>query len=248
MGGALPWWAEYAVEKTHEEPIEELVKRVGSKLGITAAFRRGLRPTGLQYIVLQGERQAFNRALLSHLTIRSITKADAGLYWRMALGCGPTFRERLGYGGRALLIKLGLGSSYDELIAHGWIQAGTHIPSELHVLQWYSQLKQVPKWSLAGIGLEVGASVVADVAVQWWFDKDDPYLTPVQKNWRLAVAGAGGFVSGVAGILALPAGPWASFGVAAGVELVWQNWVTPIIYEGGGLLGERRLRPLDGGG
>lgn len=75
-----PWIVEYAIDKARQEVINETIVKVGHKLGIAHAFSWVLRPTGLQYVKIQGQRRAFKGAFSSLTTIAE-TKASAGLMY-----------------------------------------------------------------------------------------------------------------------------------------------------------------------
>jgi hypothetical protein len=242
-----PWLVEYAMEEGSKQAIERSITTVGGKLGISEAFEWARHPNGLQYVMLQGERRAF-KGIFSKLTVIQETEASAGVYWDMALSCGPTPGQRLRYAGQALLVKLGLGSGYDEVIAEGVIPVRSSLPPELRALKLTPLLERVRVWRWLGIGLEVGASVAADMVIQGVSDAPDPYLSQQQKDWRLVIAGVGGALSGAAGIGGtLVGGPWVGVGAAAGIELIWNTAATPFLYQQFSLVTERKLQPLRGG-
>lgn len=240
----------YLKDKIINESLEKLVGTIGAKMGIAEGFRlKVLRSSGFQYVRFRGQRNAFGRALLDSLTFEVVEKARAGDYWRMALRA-KWGQGKARYAGQALLIKLGFGEGYDQVVGYGKIPCALdpYIPAGLHVEQWYSILKEETRLNWKGIGLEIGASVLADVALQVWYDSRDPFLSSTQRNWRLAIASVGGTLSGAAGVGGtLFGGAGVGWVLSAGVELVWQYAITPVLYEVFDLVGERRLVPFGEG-
>jgi hypothetical protein len=92
--------------------------------------------------------------------------------------------------------------------------------------------------------LDWGIGVSIDVGVQWWQDKDNPFLTTEQKNWRMGVAATGSTASWFAALVLVPGGGWAAFGVGVFVAILWDVTVQPFIFERTGLEPQRNLAPL----
>ena len=91
--------------------------------------------------------------------------------------------------------------------------------------------------------LDWGFNVGIDVGVQALLDAGNPYLTSEQRTERLLWAAVGSTACwGVA--LLIPGPGWVMFLVGVGANVVWDVWITPVIYERRGLEGKLRLRPL----
>jgi hypothetical protein len=194
------------------------------------------------------------REVISELAEQVIeTSGMAGGAARFLMGRG-FFRDKFFGTGRRLYQKaLALNSRWveDEVVV-GYAAR-----------RWY----ELPGGRLAGrlahswgkYAFDFGIGLAVDIGVQWWLDKDDPYLTGNQVRGRLIVEGVGsgvGFLAGAGaelvaikagasavGILGGPAG-WVGLGVGIFVAIVWDVGIEPLIYEAKGLNPERNLAPL----
>jgi RHS repeat-associated protein len=201
------------------------------------------RPTGMTFVQLMGEPEAFTGAFANLKLLRSDTYplppqgCLRGFFrWLLRRPSTVQIETRAGLVASQALDdlpqNLGLIRSEPELVSPGWM---TVAPKYIGTFIWGGELSG---------------------AVQYLSDYRNPYLTGSQIKWRTGIATAGGGTAAVVGAIAasklgtalgIPGGPPTMiFGAGIGFTLgfIYFGYVQPQIFQGGDLNPQRKLAPL----